>query len=139
MSPFCPYNTPCVRKKFITIYMIVMLCATLSSVFGAFYPLMPCLFYIFLAFIILVYKPYLNGLSNYRACYFSLLISFGYLIRVIYLFSFKEDPNTQNGILYEDTWTVCLWIILVLIGLTLVILDIFLMWKKKIVEKKKRQ
>jgi len=66
-----------------------MITSTIASVFGSFYPLMPFLIYIFLAFIIVMYKPYNQSFSNYRAFYYALVIAFGYLIRVIYLFSFQ--------------------------------------------------
>jgi hypothetical protein len=87
-EPFSRYNMSTIKQKFYSVYIIIMVLAALASVFGWFYPLMSILLYIFLAFTIIVYKPYNKLISNYRAFFFTLVIAFGYFIRVVYIFSF---------------------------------------------------
>lgn len=92
---------------------------------------MPFLFYVFLAFLIEFYQPYIASLSNHRACYFTLVIGYGYLIRVIYLFSFRENVETDRGYTNENVWVIVLWIVLMIVALVFGVVDVVSLYREK--------
>lgn len=85
---------------------------------------MPVLLYVFLAFIIVVYRPYTQQISNYRALFFTLVIAFGYFIRVVYIFSFAQDTSTPEGYTLTNVWVIYVWMVLAIGAFIFFIFDV---------------
>ncbi len=124
LSPFSRYSISVIKQKFYSLYIMIMVLSTVALAFGSFHPLMPALLYVFLAYVILLYKPYNMPISNYRALFFTLVIAFGYLIRVVYIFSFTHDSSTADGYTFTNVWVIYLWMVLVLAAFIFSVVDI---------------